>query len=161
MDSWRLASTFSSPSQGTAGGRQLGSPGCLKTPAAPCCPSSINPGSKPMCGCAHHICYGAGSASLQPSQFSLPSVRVGGTEHGAGSDPSLASPRLCRIKVLPFWTGCVSASPKPWRDGVEAGGTHYAQQIVAQQGPRYAWPRRSHLCGSCRVRASPHPIPPC
>lgn len=85
---------------------------------------------QPTCGCASHICYGAGSASLQPPRLSLPSAWAGDTEHGAGSGLSPAFLRLCRIKVLLFWTGWVSASPKPWCDGVGGGGTCNLQQIT-------------------------------
>lgn len=156
-DSWRLANTSSSPRQGTAVGRQLGGPGCLQPqlPHTAPTPSILGASHVRLFPC--HICSGARSVSFQPSQLSFSLVWVRNTEHGAGSGPSPAFPRLCWIKVLLFWIGWVAASPKPWGEGVGSGGAYTSSR---SWGLSCAWPRRSQVCGSCRLRVSPHPVPP-
>ena len=89
---------------------------------------------KPTCGCAPvTFVMGQGLQASSPLGLACHQCRLGAR--------SPAFPRLCRMKVLLFWTGWVSASPRPWCNGVGGCGT------CRSQGLHCAWPTRSHLCG--------------
>lgn len=156
MDSWRLSKYLLLPQPGDSREQAAGEPRLFKDANHPMPPQLHQSSEQLTCGCAP-VTFVMGQdlqTSSPPAQLTI-RVHWG---HRAWSRirQSLFFPRPCRIKVLLFCTGWVSASPKPWCDGVGGGGTCYSRR---SKGLPCAWTRRSHLYGSCSVRASPHPIP--